>query len=246
MSASGAETRDPRAEFGPLLESLRQAAADKLEPVQFHHVKALAERVQAQQGSVRGVLHRKLEQAAADLRLRLEQARVQAQRASAECAQRHPDAAAELQRLLADGDVPRLRRAIAALQQGRQSQSLADLSRDLTGGRQEQARSPGQREARPELKSVHYFRETWGRISADKRVTQALGQAPKNAGPINSHAVALRSLALMRELSPDYLNRFISYVDTLLCLEQCERENQLPAKVADGGKGASARRVRSR
>lgn len=79
-----------------------------------------------------------------------------------------------------------------------------------------------------ELKSVHYFRNTWSRLSAEKQVTQALGQAPKNAGPINSHVVALRSLALMRDISPDYLNRFMSYVDTLLCLDQGDKA-ALPA-----------------
>ena len=79
-----------------------------------------------------------------------------------------------------------------------------------------------------ELKSVHYFRNTWSRLSAEKQVTQALDQAPRNAGPINSHVVALRSLALMRDISPDYLNRFMSYVDTLLCLDQGDR-GALPA-----------------
>ena len=59
----------------------------------------------------------------------------------------------------------------------------------------------------------------WSRLSAEKQVVQALGQAPKNAGPINSHVVALRSLALMRDISPDYLNRFMCYADTLLCLD---------------------------
>jgi hypothetical protein len=36
--------------------------------------------------------------------------------------------------------------------------------------------------------------------------------------------LVLRSLALMRDISPDYLNRFMSYADTLLCLDQCEKE----------------------
>jgi len=69
---------------------------------------------------------------------------------------------------------------------------------------------------------VQYFRNTWSRISTGKQVTQALDQAPKNAGPINSHMLVLRSLALMRDVSPDYLNRFVSYVDTLLYLEQSQ------------------------
>ncbi len=76
---------------------------------------------------------------------------------------------------------------------------------------------------RTELKSVQYFRNTWSKLSVEKQVTQALEQAPKNAGPINSHVVALRSLALMLDTAPDYLNRFTSYLDTLLSLEQGEK-----------------------
>ena len=84
---------------------------------------------------------------------------------------------------------------------------------------------------RTELKSVHQFRNTWSKLSAQKQVTQALGQAPKNAGPINSHMLVLRSLELMRNISPDYLNRFMSYADTLLCLDQSSLSaNPTPAK----------------
>lgn len=77
---------------------------------------------------------------------------------------------------------------------------------------------------RPELKTIRNFRNTWSKLSVDKQVAQALEQAPRNAGPINSHMLVLRSLALMREVSPDYLNRFITYADTLLCLDQGEQE----------------------
>jgi len=66
---------------------------------------------------------------------------------------------------------------------------------------------------------VEQFRQQLGKICVQKQVTQAIAQAPQNAGPINSHMLVLRSLGLMRDLSPDYLNRFMSYVDTLLILE---------------------------
>ncbi len=89
-----------------------------------------------------------------------------------------------------------------------------------------------------ELKSVHYFRNTWSRLSAEKQVTQALGQAPRNAGPINSHVVALRSLALMRDISPDYLNRFMSHVDTLLRLDQGDKAALPVAKPSRAAKTA--------
>ena len=69
-------------------------------------------------------------------------------------------------------------------------------------------------------------------------MNQALEQAPKNAGPINSHALLLRSLALMREISPDYLNRFMSYADTLLCLEQCDKEKPDKPKKPPGARAA--------
>ncbi|MFZ2387771.1 MAG: DUF2894 domain-containing protein, partial [Polaromonas sp.] len=39
-----------------------------------------------------------------------------------------------------------------------------------------------------------------------------------------SHMLVLRSLALMRKLSPDYLQRFLSHVDTLLWLDQANQK----------------------
>jgi hypothetical protein len=48
--------------------------------------------------------------------------------------------------------------------------------------------------------------------------------------------LVLRSLALMREIAPDYLNRFMSYADTLLCLDQGEE-----AKAASPKKRPAAR-----
>jgi hypothetical protein len=69
----------------------------------------------------------------------------------------------------------------------------------------------------PPLKALQ---ENLSALSVNKQVTQALRQAPQNAGPINSHMLMLRSLALLRELSPAYLQRFMAYADTLLVLEQ--------------------------
>jgi hypothetical protein len=97
---------------------------------------------------------------------------------------------------------------------------------------------------RTELKSVQFFRNTWSKLSAEKQVTRALEQAPKNAGPINSHVVALRSLSLMRDTAPDYLNRFTTYVDTLLSLEQGEKAPPpavKPLRVAKPKPGPKAR-----
>jgi len=83
-----------------------------------------------------------------------------------------------------------------------------------------QATSAGDGPAAGELKTLGYFRGTWAKLSAERRLTQSLAKMPENAGPLNSHHLVHRSLTLMRDLSPEYLNRFMAYVDTLLWLEQ--------------------------
>lgn len=82
---------------------------------------------------------------------------------------------------------------------------------------------------RPELRSAQAFRETWSRLAAEDEVVQAVQRGPENAGPLNSHMLVLRTLGLMRELSPDYLRRFMAHADTLLWLEQASSQLRQPA-----------------
>ena len=76
---------------------------------------------------------------------------------------------------------------------------------------------------RAERPRIQQFRQQLSKISVHKQIKQAIALAPANAGPINSHMLVLRALGLMRDISPDYLNRFMTHVDTLLCLEDAER-----------------------
>jgi len=85
----------------------------------------------------------------------------------------------------------------------------------------------------------HQFKKQLSQISVQKQVTQAIAQAPHNAGPINSHMLVLRSLGLMRNISPDYLNRFMTHVDTLLCLEEAGKGKLTPKKAAPSAKARS-------
>lgn len=89
---------------------------------------------------------------------------------------------------------------------------------------------PAAQGSRAENPQVTQFRKTLSQLSVQKQVTQAMAQAPHNAGPINSHMLVLRSLALMRQHAPDYLNRFVTYVDTLLCLEAAGKAKPLIKK----------------
>lgn len=92
-----------------------------------------------------------------------------------------------------------------------------------------------------ELASVARFRETWARVAAEKQVDQALGRAPDNPGPLNSHRLVLHTLTLMRNLSPEYLRRFMSHVDTLQWLEQASNQVNAPTGRAVTAKGAAVR-----
>ncbi|HEX5311998.1 DUF2894 domain-containing protein [Aquabacterium sp.] len=83
-----------------------------------------------------------------------------------------------------------------------------------------------------EMKSVRRFSEVWSRIAAETQVKQAVGRGPENAGPLNSHMLMLRSLTLMKQLSTDYLRRFLSEMDTLLWLEQLNQKHALPDRKA--------------
>ena len=86
---------------------------------------------------------------------------------------------------------------------------------------------------------VAQFRQQLGKIRVQKQVTQAIAQAPQNAGPINSHMLVLRSLGLMRDLSPDYLNRFMGYAESLLVLEDAG-QGKAGAKKSTGAAKRSA------
>ena len=106
---------------------------------------------------------------------------------------------------------------------------LAELTRHLRQARQQAQAGPPDPalpdpadgpEPTRELASVRRFRQTWQRIAAEDRVRHAVGRAPANAGPLNSHRLVLRSLELLHGLSPHYLNRFVSQIETLQWLEQ--------------------------
>lgn len=115
---------------------------------------------------------------------------------------------------------------------------LAALLQDM--GPQSSPQVPGRPEGWPsENPRIQAFKKQLSQISVQKQVTQAIAQAPQNAGPINSHMLVLRSLGLMREISPDYLNRFMAHVDTLLCLDEAGKGKLTPKKAASAAKTRS-------
>lgn len=89
---------------------------------------------------------------------------------------------------------------------------------------------PASREA-----MLAYVRSTWSKLSAERRLTQSLATVPENAGPLNSHHLVHRALALMGELSPAYLGRFMAHVDALLWLDKAGGDQPVASKSAPRG-----------
>ena len=192
------------------LESLRGEGAQRFDPVRFHYMEVLSKRLHAQQGEVRRILEDKLSVALTDYSERLSQSRKVANDEPSDLSGRRPDVA----------QVARLRGAAAV--PTTDFVSLTELNRYIQSRTREGVERglDGEGENRSEMKSVRHFRQAWSRICAEDQVDQAVEQGPENAGPLNSHMLVLRSLALMRQFSPDYLQRFLSHVDSLLWLDQ--------------------------
>lgn len=95
-----------------------------------------------------------------------------------------------------------------------QEQELVSSFTDSTGRDKPPAR------ATTELRSTQQLRATIQQQRADKLVRTALQESTTESGPLNAQKLVLSSLAIMQELSPAYLRRFVSYVDTLFWLEK--------------------------
>ena len=216
-----------------LIASLRDEGGERFDAAGWHYLDTLARSAAAREGSVRRMLETKLERALAAFAERFAQARSAAAELLAATGTQHPQAAAELQRLFADGDFKGLRHLSATLEARAQCAVLSKLVSQLEPALASAPGHPPSHQAISrtiasgspplELKIVRESRATWARMSVDKQLALAMKQAPKNAGPINSHMLVLRSLAMMQAISPDYLSRMVSYVDTLLSLDPGEK-----------------------
>jgi hypothetical protein len=200
------------------LAALRAQSAPSFDPVRLHYLEAMAWRTQAHQGTTRRLLDAKLATALRD----------------------YQDRAAKAQALPVQSLAPRLPSPLAELTRQLAQQQLTD------GASDDAARGAGLDKLR-ELKSVRNFRATWSQLSLDRQMAQALAQAPEKAGPLNSQQLVLRALSVMRTLSPDYFQHFMSYANSLLWLEQADSKSAVKSTVeSNGAKKPKATRTRAR
>ncbi|XKH01634.1 DUF2894 domain-containing protein [Marinobacter nauticus] len=193
----------------PLLRHLQETGAAQADPVRFRYLEALEQRLGAR--GLQGSVHwQKLEQAVSEYHARYDQARSQPQ----------PEAPGKPE-LLATL-IEQLNQAQPPAPAGGRASTLEQLIFGTTEEKPEPTR--GATALQP-LKSMARARADHGAETRQKRIRQAIEQTPEGAGPMNSHRLVSRAIAEMQRLSPEYLNRFVSYADTLMALEQLGRKN---------------------
>ena len=212
-----------------MMAAWRAQGAQHVDPVRFCYLEALARRAASREGAVRQALDFKLAQAVAEYGSQLEQARSAARDALARQTARFPDAADKLTRLHAQGDFKAQHRLAALLAVRADGGPLGELVRHIDRqGMGPQQTGPADTSARPapapptELKALQQFRSTWSRLRVNQQISRSLAQVPDNPGPLNSQLLVLRSLKLMQDIAPAYLQGFMTQMETLLWLDEAQ------------------------
>ncbi|WP_155631819.1 DUF2894 domain-containing protein [Burkholderia stagnalis] len=192
-----------------MLDAWREQGADRLDPVRFHLMDALARRAAGHDGDTRRLLDARLATLLAGY---------------ADIVERGAPNAADVG--IPPGEPARGEPAPGEPARGALAALVTQLARDAQADR-----------AGIDPAMIEFFRETWSKVRTEKQYRQALDQVPRNAGPLNSSSLVHRSLSLMRDLSPGYLQQFLSYVDALSWLEDLMGGGAQAEKEAPRAKG---------
>ncbi|MDQ2141163.1 DUF2894 domain-containing protein [Alcaligenaceae bacterium C4P045] len=252
-------TADATTDLRVTLDAWRASGHDRLNPVRFQFIVALARRAESHRGKARQVLDRKLADALAAYAANVERESEAAAPASAAARPSAKDVVngdTPIDRVAGTdqdtgehpaGPVNRVADATAVVPAARPLEALAAHLAMQHAADDDSAVSQTlaqQRAAYPELPSIDYFREAWASVSTNKQLRQSQEHVPDNAGPLNSSHLVHRSLSLMRTLSPGYVRQFLSYVDALSWMEQMNQAGAAPAK--DAPRAAAAKKSAAR
>ncbi|WP_155634521.1 DUF2894 domain-containing protein [Burkholderia stagnalis] len=213
-----------------MLDAWREQGADRLDPVRFHLMDALARRAAGHDGDARRLLDARLATLLAGYADIVERGAPNAADVGippGEPARGEPAPGEPAPGEHASGEHASGEHASGEPARGALAALVAQLARDTQADR-----------AGIDPAMIEFFRETWSKVRTEKQYRQALDQVPRNAGPLNSSSLVHRSLSLMRDLSPGYLQQFLSYVDALSWLEDLMGGGAQAEKEAPRAKGA--------
>ena len=205
------------------LDAWRQQQLDRHDPLGFAVIEALQSRAQAQQGAVRQLLDARLATMVAAYAARIAEQTARAPRRGRDTPAPGAERASPLSGLLA---------TLAAHARTQAAPVPRDAPRDT-------APAP----AFPALPAISEFRDLWATVRNESQKRISLAQGPGDGGPLNSAVLVHRSLTLMSELSPGYLQHFLMYLDNLAWLEQLQPRTTTPAR--DVGRIPKPRRART-
>ena len=231
---------------------------DRFDPFRFRYIESLARRVTELRQSVALAVEQKAMQALHQYQHDFVQARDAAALVMDRVASQFPHSAEKIAMLFDTCNFKEMQRVESRLNRNKRQSMLVDLTADVITGERDSLQNPRdvsldsllrqqeyeaiQQFSDPavdmngpqllnkgELRATQIFRETWGKQSTDKLVKRSISESPEAPGPLNPHMLVVRSLSIMRGISPSYLNRFISYTNTLLWLERAGEEAETPA-----------------
>lgn len=241
---------DPLVTLQAGLAALQASGADRFKPIAFQYVLSLGRRAQAE-GAAKNIAARAIA-ALRDYEAQLSKARAEAEALIAQLLAAQPDCAQELKPLLQKQDFRAVRAAARKLQQACARPSVAALTRVLnsiepatdtaaapptlgTAMREQELQVIGALQGETtgcgtgaELRSLQALQESLAVHSARQLLTQEMRGAAPDSGPLNPHMLAIKSLAIMGDISPAYLGRFVAYVDALFWLEQASAGYSAP------------------
>ncbi|MFQ3201123.1 MAG: hypothetical protein ACI9SK_001854 [Zhongshania sp.] len=204
------------------LVGLREINAHHFDPVRFRFIESLLERAATKRGPVQQVLENKVSAALTSYRAD-QHAVAHIERLSAQTSAYSPQCSlaklAGLRELLDQKQAP-TESATSALERTLTEQEnlslagamfTADISAQRDGSRVTRGQRP--------LKANQEMQVSQQRLSVVKRVELAIQHGPESPGPLNPQMLAIKALTSMRDLSPQYLSRYINYLDALFWLE---------------------------
>lgn len=198
------------------LQAWRENGADRCDPPRFELIAALAQRAQRYAGSARAQLDTRLSQLTD----------AYAQLVAVEVAKPAATTSVEspLQSLLQQLEADPLQYQLPL------STANAVVSDSDSGDGNDTALMP----------ALDEFQQLWSRIRIDSLLRQCLDSLPEDAGPLHSSVLTYRAMALMQELSPEYLQHFIAYVDVLTWMEPVSGTNTVvePTRAASKRKAS--------
>lgn len=203
------------------LERWRAQGADRIDPVRFALLDALATRTQAQTGATRALLEARLDALLAEYRTRIGQARARRRKAATQAVSEAGPLAELLDALNAGAQQRFAARdeTHAVSQVGTRSGTAPDAG---AGAAADAATMPPAAAHYPQLPALDEFQRLWEEVRTARQLRQSLEPAPEDAGPLNSHLLVHRALTLMHDIAPGYLRHFLGYVDALSWMAQLQ------------------------